>query len=207
MKISIFGSGYVGLVQAAIFADVGHRVLCIDIDEERIKRLQRSEVPFYEPGLRALLLSGQESGLLSFSTDTQRAVQESTALFICVGTPSADDGSADLKYVLQVASDIGLYINERKLVVTKSTVPVGTAEKVREACESAQRTREVQFAVDVASNPEFLKEGSAVSDGQKPDRIIIGTDSDSALADLRGIYQAFNRTMKRYSLWIYAVPS
>jgi len=197
MKISIFGSGYVGLVQAAIFADVGHRVLCIDIDEERIKRLQRSEVPFYEPGLRALLLSGQESGLLSFSTDTQRAVQDSTALFICVGTPSADDGSADLKYVLQVASDIGLYINERKLVVTKSTVPVGTAEKVREACESAQRTREVQFAVDVASNPEFLKEGSAVSDGQKPDRIIIGTDSDSALADLRGIYQAFNRNHEK----------
>jgi UDPglucose 6-dehydrogenase len=197
MNISIFGSGYVGLVQAAIFADVGHQVLCMDVDEERIKRLQRAEVPFYEPGLESLLRSGQESGLLSFTSDTQRAVSESEALFICVGTPSAEDGSADLSFVLQVAADVGRYMNERKLVVTKSTVPVGTAEKVRDACESVLRSRGKHIEIDVASNPEFLKEGSAVSDGQKPDRIIIGTDSETALSDLRLIYQAFNRNHEK----------
>ncbi|MFT6955216.1 MAG: UDPglucose 6-dehydrogenase [Halieaceae bacterium] len=197
MKISIFGSGYVGLVQSAIFADVGHQVLCMDVDQQRIERLNKGELPFYEPGLEPLLRSGQESGLLSFTSDTQRAVEESDALFICVGTPSAQDGSADLSYVLQVATDIGRHMNERKLVVTKSTVPVGTAENVREACESALRGRGKHLEVDVASNPEFLKEGSAVSDGQKPDRIIIGTDSDKALADLRFIYQAFNRNHEK----------
>lgn len=197
MKISIFGSGYVGLVQAAIFADVGHQVLCMDIDEQRIAGLKRAEVPFYEPGLEALLRNGQEMGLLSFTSDTRRAVQESEALFICVGTPPAADGSADLSYVLQVAEDIGRHMNERKLVVTKSTVPVGTAEKIREVCESALGSRGLQLEVDVASNPEFLKEGSAVSDGQKPDRIIIGADSDKALTDLRVIYQAFNRNHEK----------
>ncbi|MFK8047918.1 MAG: UDP-glucose/GDP-mannose dehydrogenase family protein [Halioglobus sp.] len=197
MKISVIGSGYVGLVQAAIFADVGHQVLCMDIDEDRIQRLQRAEVPFYEPGLESLLVNGQESGLLSFTSDTKRAVEESDVLFICVGTPSSEDGSADLSFVLQVAADIGRYMNERKLVVTKSTVPVGTAEKVRKQCESVLSSRGKLIDVDVASNPEFLKEGSAVSDGQKPDRIVIGTDSDRALAELRVIYQAFNRNHEK----------
>ena len=130
VRISIFGSGYVGLVQAAVFADVGHRVICMDIDEERVGRLQRGEVPFFEPGLSELILRGMQDGLLAFTSDTKTAVQSSDFLFICVGTPSGDDGSADLQYVMSVADGITQHMNGRKVIVNKSTVPVGTVDAV-----------------------------------------------------------------------------
>ncbi|HEY9096527.1 MAG TPA: nucleotide sugar dehydrogenase, partial [Hydrogenophaga sp.] len=193
MNITIFGSGYVGLVQAAIFADVGHRVICMDVDAARVDRLRDGDVPFFEPGLSKLIHDGMESGQLSFTTDTKLAVQSSDYLFICVGTPAGSDGSADLSYVMQVADNIARYMTGRKVVITKSTVPVGTTDQVRKRISERLEEQGRSIVVEVASNPEFLKEGSAVADCQSPDRIIIGTDSSKVMGELRIMYQAFNR--------------
>tara|TARA_R110002110_G_scaffold415860_1_gene658702 strand:+ start:15328 stop:16710 length:1383 start_codon:yes stop_codon:yes gene_type:complete len=197
MKISIFGSGYVGLVQAAIFADVGHRVICMDIDAARVERLRSCDVPFYEPGLQELLRSSMDNGLLSFTTDNQEAVKNSDYLFICVGTPSMEDGSADLTHVDAVARAIGQGMTSRKVVITKSTVPVGTTDRVGEIIAAELRKRGCVLEIEVASNPEFLKEGSAVADCQSPDRIIVGTDTRRVLDEFGLIYQAFNRNREK----------
>lgn len=197
MKISVFGSGYVGLVQAAIFADVGHQVICMDVDSERVARLQQADIPFYEPGLENLVRGSMKKNLLSFSTDSQSAVEDSDYLFICVGTPSMDDGSADLRYVDQVACTVAEHMSSRKVVVTKSTVPVGTTDRVKGIIEDELRARGKDIPIEAASNPEFLKEGSAVGDCQSPDRIIIGTDSPEVLEELRQMYRAFNRNHEK----------
>ncbi len=197
MRISVFGSGYVGLVQAAVFADVGHRVICMDINEQRVENLRRGEIPFFEPGLADKVLNGVDQGLLTFTTDTKEAVQESDYLFICVGTPSGDDGSADLQYVMDVADGIALNMTSRKVVVNKSTVPVGTADAVTARInEVLERTgRSIPF--EVCSNPEFLKEGSAVTDAMSPDRIIVGARSTTTVEEFRRMYQPFNRNREK----------
>jgi UDPglucose 6-dehydrogenase len=197
MNISIFGSGYVGLVQAAIFADVGHKVICMDVDAARVERLRTGDVPFFEPGLSQLIRNGIDSGLLSFTTDSHAAVENSDYLFICVGTPSDSDGSADLSYVMQVASTIAEQMTSRKVVITKSTVPVGTTDAVQAHIEKSLTEQGRNIPIETASNPEFLKEGSAVSDCQSPDRIVIGTRSAAVLEDLRRMYQAFNRNREK----------
>ncbi|HEY7775384.1 MAG TPA: UDP-glucose/GDP-mannose dehydrogenase family protein, partial [Kineobactrum sp.] len=193
MNISIFGSGYVGLVQAAMFADVGHRVICMDIDSNRVERLRNGEVPFFEPGLAQLIRDGVGSGQLTFTTDAKAAVQSSDYLFICVGTPSGNNGEADLTYVLDVASSIARHMTSRKVVITKSTVPVGTTDKVHAHITEALEQQGRNIPIVTASNPEFLKEGSAVADCRSPDRIIIGSNSPQVLEELRILYQAFNR--------------
>ncbi len=197
MKISIFGSGYVGLVQAAVFADVGHRVICMDIDEDRVERLRNAQIPFYEPGLEGKVRAGVTQNLLSFTTDVKRAVQESDFLFICVGTPAGDDGSADLRYVLDVADSIAAHMNGRKIIVNKSTVPVGTADKVQARIAEALHRQGRSIAFEVCSNPEFLKEGSAVADAMSPDRIIVGARSPATVEEFRRMYQAFNRNHEK----------
>ena len=197
MNISIFGSGYVGLVQAAIFADVGHKVTCMDVDAARVERLRAGDVPFFEPGLSQLIRNGIDIGLLSFTTDSHAAVENSDYLFICVGTPSDSDGSADLSYVMQVASTIAEQMTSRKVVITKSTVPVGTTDAVQAHIEKSLAEQGRDISIETASNPEFLKEGSAVSDCQSPDRIVIGTRSAAVLEDLRRMYQAFNRNREK----------
>ena len=197
MKISIFGSGYVGLVQAAVFADVGHQVICMDIDEARVERLRKAEVPFYEPGLSAKVESGVAQGLLTFTTDASEAVENSDYMFICVGTPSGDDGSADLRYVMNVADSIAQHMTSRKVVVNKSTVPVGTADAVQARIAEGLAKRGVDLPYEVCSNPEFLKEGSAVSDAMSPDRIIVGARSEATMSEFRRMYQAFNRNREK----------
>ncbi|KAA1191937.1 UDP-glucose/GDP-mannose dehydrogenase family protein [Pseudohalioglobus sediminis] len=195
MKISIFGTGYVGLVKAAIFADVGHLVVCVDKNAGLVARLQRADIPFFEPGLEALVRSGMDNGLLSFTTDTPRAVRDSDFLFICVSPPARGDGSVDLREVEQVALDIATHMQERKLVITASTVPVGTTERLRKLIRSELVIRGSDLSVDVACVPEFLEEGSAVADSQGPDNIIIGADSPAVLEELRRLYQAFRRNL------------
>jgi len=197
MKISVFGSGYVGLVQAAIFADVGHQVICMDVDAGRVARLRQADIPFYEPGLENLVRNGMDNHALSFTTDAKSAVQDSDYLFICVGTPSMEDGSADLKYVDQVARTIAAHMTSHKVVITKSTVPVGTTDRVKAIIEDELRKAGKDISVAAASNPEFLKEGSAVADCQSPDRIVIGTDSVQVLQKLRQLYRAFNRNHEK----------
>ena len=197
MRISIFGSGYVGLVQAAVFADVGHRVICMDIDEARVERLKRGEVPFFEPGLSKMVIQGVQEGLLTFTSDTKTAVQSSDFLFICVGTPSGDDGSADLRYVMNVADGIAEHMNGRKVVVNKSTVPVGTVDAVTNRINEGLEKHNHSHPFEVCSNPEFLKEGSAVADAKRPDRIIIGVKSTDAIEEFRRMYAAFNRNHEK----------
>jgi UDPglucose 6-dehydrogenase len=193
VDISVFGSGYVGLVQAAVMADVGHKLICMDIDKARVAQLEKGEVPFFEPGLSRMLNEGLDNGLLSFSTDASSAVNDSEFLFIAVGTPSSEDGSADLRYVLQVAATIGEEMDKRKLVIIKSTVPVGTADKVKATIAAKLAERGVDIEFEVVSNPEFLKEGSAIGDATRPDRIIVGTDSEQAIQEMQVMYQAYNR--------------
>lgn len=197
MRITIFGSGYVGLVQAAVFADVGHRVTCMDIDAERVERLIRGEVPFFEPGLSEMVIRGVQEGLLTFTSDTKTAVQSSDFLFICVGTPSGDDGSADLRYVMSVADGIAEHMNGRKIVVNKSTVPVGTVDAVTNRINQGLEKHNHSHPFEVCSNPEFLKEGSAVADAKRPDRIIIGVKSTDAIEEFRRMYAAFNRNHEK----------
>ena len=197
MKITIYGAGYVGLVTGACLADVGNEVLCVDINEERVARLNQGEIPIYEPGLSAIIRRCCDSKRLRFTTDSKEAVDHGILQFIAVGTPPAEDGSADLSFVLEVARTIGRHRNEYCVVVDKSTVPVGTADQVKEAISQELEKRGVQTAINVASNPEFLKEGDAVSDFMKPDRIVIGTDDPTAEQHLRDLYAPFNRNHDR----------
>jgi len=197
MKISIFGSGYVGLVQAAVFAEVGHQVTCVDIDEDRVARLRCADIPFFEPGLQQLVRNGLDQGLLSFTTDGAGAVTTSDFLFICVGTPTTDQGGANLDFVMAVADTIGDHANGRKVVVNKSTVPVGTADAVQVRIAAGLAARDAHYPIEVCSNPEFLKEGSAVADAMAPDRIIIGARSSQTVEELRRMYQAFNRNREK----------
>jgi len=198
MKVTVFGIGYVGLVQAAVLADVGHDVLCIDIDVSKVERLNQGHIPIYEPGLEALVRDNHAGGRLNFTADAVAAVKHGEVQFIAVGTPPDEDGSADLKYVLAVAETIGLHMDAPLTIIDKSTVPVGTADKVgaRVAAMLAQRER-TDLTFDVVSNPEFLKEGCAVADCTRPDRIVIGTASPQAEAVMRELYAPFNRNHDR----------
>jgi UDPglucose 6-dehydrogenase len=192
MQLAMVGTGYVGLVAGAGFADFGNDVACVDVDAKKIAMLERGEVPIYEPGLDALIASNVRAGRLTFSTDVAAAIRKAEIVFIAVGTPMADDGSADMRYVFAVAETIGKNLNGFKVVVTKSTVPVGTADKIHEII--ARHTTE-PFAV--ASNPEFLKEGNAINDFMKPDRVVIGSDHPRAREALRHLYAAFVRATDR----------
>lgn len=187
MKISIFGSGYVGLVSGACFAETGNNVTCIDVDEAKVKRLNAGEVPIFEPGLAPMIQRNAAEGRLHFTTDPS-VVSVSDYIFIAVGTPPDEDGSADLRYVLAVARTIGTIIDSPKIVITKSTVPVGTAAKVRQAIQNELDGRGVTCQFDVVSNPEFLKEGAAIDDCMRPDRIVVGTDSASAREQMEALY-------------------
>ncbi len=193
MRLTIFGTGYVGLVTAACFADVGHEVFCVDIDAARIGTLQRGDVPIFEPGLKELVVRNAEAGRLVFSTDARAGVQFAELIFIAVGTPPNGDGSADLSHVLDVARTIGEHIDGHKIVVGKSTVPVGTADRVGATVTETMAARGVVHAFDVCSNPEFLKEGSAVEDFTKPARIIVGTASEIVRKKLHDCYAPYNR--------------
>jgi UDPglucose 6-dehydrogenase len=197
MRITIFGSGYVGLVTGACLADAGNDVLCVDVDERKTAMLQRGEVPIHEPGLDVLIKRGAEAGRLRFTTNAKEGVDHGLFQLIAVGTPPDEDGSADLRYVLAVASSIGELMNNYKVVVTKSTVPVGTADKVRTAVSESLAKRKVSLDFDMASNPEFLKEGAAIADFMKPDRVVVGTDSDRAAELLRALYEPFTRNRER----------
>jgi UDPglucose 6-dehydrogenase len=193
MKISVFGSGYVGLVASACLADVGHDVLCMDIDPQRIELLNAGETPIHEPGLNMIIRSNMQARRLFFSTDAAQAVAFADLLFIAVGTPSDEDGSADLQYVLAVAQSIGQHMQGYKIVVDKSTVPVGTGEKVVKTIRAELESRDLQLPFDVCSNPEFLKEGAAIEDFTRGARIIIGTDSERVRAVMRECYAPYNR--------------
>lgn len=197
MSIAVIGTGYVGLVTGACFAEMGTRVVCVDVDEAKIAGLKEGRLPIYEPGLGEIVVRNQGEGRLTFTTRTAEAMAEAEVLFIAVGTPPGEDGSADLSHVLAVAREIGRHIVRYTVVVDKSTVPVGTAERVHEciAGELAARSASVEF--DVVSNPEFLKEGAAVEDFMRPDRIIVGTDSARARAAMQNLYGPFNRSHQR----------
>ena len=188
MHVAVIGSGYVGLVAGACLAETGNDVTCVDVDADKIARLQRNEIPIYEPGLEPMVKRNQDEGRLTFTTDLGSAVRSSRVIFIAVGTPPGEDGSADLKHVLAVARAVGQHMNEPKVVVTKSTVPVGTAEKVRAAVKAES---DVPFSV--CSNPEFLKEGAAIEDFMKPDRVVIGVDNDEAKEVMAELYAPFTR--------------
>ncbi|MDX1551246.1 MAG: UDP-glucose/GDP-mannose dehydrogenase family protein [Marinobacter sp.] len=197
MKITIFGTGYVGLVTGACLADVGHHVLCMDVDQGKIEKLRNGHIPIYEPGLESIVRHTVEAGRLSFTTDTKEAVAHGVLQFIAVGTPPDEDGSADLQYVTAVARSIGEYMDDYKVIVDKSTVPVGTGDKVKAAVRAGLDKRGLELEFDVVSNPEFLKEGAAINDFMKPDRIIIGTDSERAMELLHEVYYPFNRSHDR----------
>ena len=193
MKITVFGTGYVGLVQGAILAEVGHDVLCVDVDAAKVEGLKKGVIPIYEPGLEEIVKKGHSEGRLNFTTDAAEGVAHGRVQFIAVGTPPDEDGSADLKYVLAVATTIAEHMAEPKVVINKSTVPVGTADKVTAKLKDVLTARGSDLAFHVVSNPEFLKEGAAVADCMKPDRIIVGTSSKDAEEILREVYAPFNR--------------
>jgi UDPglucose 6-dehydrogenase len=191
MKITIVGSGYVGLVTGACFSEVGIDVTCVDVDTKKIENLNKGIIPIYEPGLEEMISRNMAKGRLQFTTKIADAVKGSDVIFISVGTPPDEDGSADLKYVIQVARDCGKYMDDYTLVVTKSTVPVGTSMKVKSAIKEELKKRQVSIEFDVASNPEFLKEGAAIDDFLKPDRIVVGAESLRAEELLRTLYKPF----------------
>ncbi|HEX5124321.1 MAG TPA: UDP-glucose/GDP-mannose dehydrogenase family protein [Rhodanobacteraceae bacterium] len=197
MRVTIFGTGYVGLVTGTCLAEVGNDVVCVDVDAGKIARLERGEIPIYEPGLEPLVKANYKSGRLRFTTDAQAAMVSAQVVFIAVGTPPDEDGSADLTHVLEVARTIGRTLTRPTVVVNKSTVPVGTADSVRAAISSELAVRAAEIAFDVVSNPEFLKEGDAVQDCMRPDRIIIGADSTRAVDALKTLYAPFNRNHER----------
>ncbi|QOH78875.1 UDP-glucose/GDP-mannose dehydrogenase family protein [Plesiomonas shigelloides] len=197
MKVTVFGIGYVGLVQAAVLAEVGHDVMCVDVDARKVENLKNGIIPIYEPGLTPLVKSNYAAGRLTFTTDAKSGVDHGEIQFIAVGTPPDEDGSADLQYVLAVAKTIATHMQSHKIVVDKSTVPVGTADKVRAAITEVLQARGSDLAFDVVSNPEFLKEGAAVSDCMKPDRIVIGSDNADAVEMMRELYAPFNRNHDR----------
>ncbi len=197
MKVTIFGTGYVGLVQAAIFADAGHDVVCVDIDAERIDNLKKGIIPIFEPGLTPIVKDNLNQGRLHFTTNARDGVNHGLFQFIAVGTPSDEDGSADLKYVLNVAATIAEHMTSSKIIINKSTVPVGTADKVKQIITKELGHRNKSITFHVVSNPEFLKEGSAISDCKKPDRIIIGTESAEVQQKMHELYAPFNRNHDR----------
>ncbi len=194
MNVTVFGTGYVGLVQGAVLADVGHNVVCVDVDANKVERLNQGDIPIYEPGLEPLVKENHAAGRLRFTTDAAEGIKHGQVQFIAVGTPPDEDGSADLKYVLAVAETIAQHMERDLVIINKSTVPVGTADKVRDKVDGVLESRgRKDLRFDVVSNPEFLKEGSAVSDCQRPDRIIIGTESRIAEDMLRELYAPFSR--------------
>jgi UDPglucose 6-dehydrogenase len=197
MKVCVIGSGYVGLVAGTCFAESGNDVICVDVDEEKIEGLKRGIIPIYEPGLKEMVLRNCEEGRLTFTTDLGFAVKESLVNFIAVGTPPGADGSADLQYVISVARSIGQHMDGFKIIVDKSTVPVGTADKVRVAVAEELAARGVNTEFDVVSNPEFLKEGAAIDDFMKPDRVVIGTDNVRTAEIMKELYSAFMRKSNR----------
>lgn len=193
MKITVFGTGYVGLVTGTCLADVGHDVMCMDVDADKIARLKEGEVPIYEPGLEPMVKQNTAAGRLRFTTDAAEAVGFGTLQFIAVGTPPDEDGSADLQYVVSVAKSIGEHMRDYKVIVNKSTVPVGTADKVRETVTQVLQSRAEQVDFDVCSNPEFLKEGAAIEDFTHGARIVVGTDSERVKDLMRDCYAPYNR--------------
>jgi UDPglucose 6-dehydrogenase len=197
MRVTIFGSGYVGLVTGACLADAGNHVVCVDVDANKIARLNRGEVPIHEPGLDALIKRNMEAGRIEFTTDAVKGVEHGLFQLIAVGTPPDEDGSADLRYVLAVARTIGTHLNRYCIVITKSTVPVGTADKVRKEIASALTARPANVEFDVVSNPEFLKEGAAIADFMKPDRVVIGSDNPRTTELMRALYEPFTRNHDR----------
>lgn len=205
MKVIVVGTGYVGLVSGACLADVGVDVVCVDIDIEKTENLKNGILPIYEPGLETIVKNNYERGRLHFSTSLADNIAEADAIFICVGTPPGEDGSADMKYVLSVAKDIGKYMNDYVTVITKSTVPVGSSHKVRAAIRESQAARGVNIPFDVASNPEFLKEGAAIKDFMSPDRIVVGVDSDQAKEVVDTIYRPF--LLNGYRILYMDIPS
>ncbi|MEI6847453.1 MAG: UDP-glucose/GDP-mannose dehydrogenase family protein [Chlorobiaceae bacterium] len=198
MKITIFGSGYVGLVTGACFAEVGNDVLCVDIDQKKIDLLNDGHIPIYEPGLEELIIENSRAGRLKFTSNLHEGVEFGLYQFIAVGTPPDEDGSADLCHVLSVAESIGTYIQEYRIVINKSTVPVGTADLVRQTISSVLAERHFEIDFDVVSNPEFLKEGDAVNDFMKPERIVVGVDNPRTKELLRFLYSPFNRSHERF---------
>ena len=197
MKVSIFGTGYVGLVTGACLAHSGHQVMCVDVDEAKVQRLRDGEIPIYEPGLEGIVKQSVKEQRLLFTTDAKEAVDFASVIFIAVGTPPDEDGAADLRYVLQVAQSVGEYMPDFRLVINKSTVPVGSADKVKAKIAETLKSRGVEIDYAVASNPEFLKEGAAVNDFLKPDRIVVGTDSEKVQKLMRELYAPFNRNHDR----------
>ena len=197
MNLTVFGSGYVGLVTGACMAEMGNHVVCVDIDEAKIERLNRGEVPIYEPGLDDYIARNAEAGRLEFTTDIRKGVDHGLFQVIAVGTPPGEDGSADLTHVLAVARSIGEHMTEYRIIVDKSTVPVGTADKVRDEIRGALRPSKAALEFDVVSNPEFLKEGAAINDFMKPDRIVVGTDNPRTTELLKALYEPFNRNHDR----------
>jgi UDPglucose 6-dehydrogenase len=197
MKVTIFGTGYVGLVTGACLAEMGNHVVCVDIDEAKVERLRQGEIPIFEPGLDAIVRRNHAEGRLEFTTDAATATAHGELIFIAVGTPPDEDGSADLSYVLAVARSVGQHLDRYVVVVNKSTVPVGTADRVRETVAAELTARKASVEFDVVSNPEFLKEGAAVEDCLRPDRIIVGSSSPRAVAVLRRLYAPFNRNHER----------
>ena len=193
MKVTVFGIGYVGLVQAAVLAEVGHEVVCVDVDQAKVDGLKKGIIPIYEPGLTPLVTSNYESGRVVFTTDAAAGVKHGDLIFIAVGTPPDEDGSADLKYVLAVATTIAENMQSHKIIINKSTVPVGTADRVTQKIQDVLKQHSKDVSFDVVSNPEFLKEGAAVNDCMRPDRIILGTKSERSEKKLRELYAPFNR--------------
>ena len=205
MKISMIGTGYVGLVSGTCFAETGVNVTCVDIDENKINKLNQGIIPIYEPGLEPMVIKNKEKGLLSFTTSIAESIKEAEVVFIAVGTPPDEDGSADLQYVLAVASEIGKHIDHYIVIVNKSTVPVGTAKKVREVIQHELDRRNINIAFDVVSNPEFLKEGNAIEDFLRPDRIVIGVESEKAEKVMRKLYKPF--ILNNHPIVFMDVPS
>ncbi|MDE2414146.1 MAG: UDP-glucose/GDP-mannose dehydrogenase family protein [Comamonadaceae bacterium] len=197
MKVAIFGTGYVGLVQGAVLADVGHEVMCVDVDAAKVAALQAGQIPIHEPGLQPLVQSNQAEGRLRFTTDAAVGVAHGELIFLAVGTPPDEDGSADLQHVLAAARTVARHMQGPKTIVNKSTVPVGTADRVAATVHAVLAERGASIAFEVVSNPEFLKEGAAVADCRRPDRIIIGTASSTAEHQLRALYAPFNRNHDR----------
>lgn len=198
MNIAVIGSGYVGLVSGACFSEMGNKVTCVDIDQNKIDKLHKGIIPIYEPGLEKMVLKNIEKKNLFFTTKLENALKDAEIVFIAVGTPMGDDGSADLQYVLAVAKEIGRKMTKRLVVVDKSTVPVGTADKVKATIQQELDARREEIVFDVVSNPEFLKEGAAIDDFMKPDRVVIGADSDYAFDKMKELYSPFFRSHNRF---------
>ena len=197
MNLTVIGSGYVGLVSGACFAEMGNEVICVDIDKEKIQKLEKGIIPIYEPGLSTMVLKNVENKNLVFSTSLNESIENASIIFIAVGTPMGDDGSADLQYVLSVAKEIGQFMNHELVIVDKSTVPIGTADKVRETIQVELDKRNSTLQFHVVSNPEFLKEGDAIYDFMKPDRVVIGADNAFAFDKMRELYYPFTMNSDR----------